>query len=148
MLNTIERLREISARCRSGQSLDQSDARWLGNSIDRFLTQRSKSIEDALDLRFPRGGVPWWREAAIRERDEALRQLADRHFPDELPSDKAKNVFRLALRYAASGWRWDQHREGMPENYLGTPREFLWRAFKSGATMPIGERRLRTVLGG
>jgi hypothetical protein len=34
----------------------------------------------------------------------------------------------------------------MPETYEGTPLEFLWRAFKSGAPMPIGERQLRRIL--
>jgi hypothetical protein len=36
----------------------------------------------------------------------------------------------------------------MPEHYAGTPKELLWRAFSSGATMPIGERQIRNIVGG
>ena len=34
----------------------------------------------------------------------------------------------------------------MPPDYADTQKECLWRAFKSGAPMPIGERQLRNVL--
>jgi hypothetical protein len=34
----------------------------------------------------------------------------------------------------------------MPERYAGTQNEYLWRAFKSGAAMPISERQLRNIL--
>jgi hypothetical protein len=36
----------------------------------------------------------------------------------------------------------------MPPRYRGTEREFVWRAFKSGAPMPLGERQLRNIVGG
>jgi hypothetical protein len=36
----------------------------------------------------------------------------------------------------------------MPGRYRGTAKESLWRAFKSGAPMPLGERRLRSILAG
>ncbi len=52
-----------------------------------------------------------------------------------------------AVRYAASAWRFDRERDAMPERYKGTQTECLWRAFKSGATMPIGVRQLRNILG-
>jgi hypothetical protein len=35
----------------------------------------------------------------------------------------------------------------MPTEHGGKPRELLWRAFKSGAPMPIGERQLRHIMG-
>jgi hypothetical protein len=35
----------------------------------------------------------------------------------------------------------------MPPDYVGRENECLWRAFKSGAPMPIGERRMRHILG-
>jgi hypothetical protein len=81
-------------------------------------------------------------------RDEALRGLARRIAPGGSTAAKAKGVYRLALRYAASAWRFDREREAMPDTYFGTPNELLWRAFKSGAAMPLGERQLRTVLSG
>ena len=49
-------------------------------------------------------------------------------------------------RYAASTWRFDRNNDDMPAHYAGTPKECLWRAFKSSAPMPIGERQLRNIL--
>ncbi len=34
----------------------------------------------------------------------------------------------------------------MPPRYSDTQNEYLWRAFKSGAAMPISERQLRSIL--
>jgi hypothetical protein len=148
MLPNIRNLREISRRCQTGQPLDADLAIWLGASLDKFLEQRCHSVDEALGLRFAQGGVPWWRVEAIRLRDEALRALAVRIAPEESTAAKAKSIYRLALRYAASAWRFDRERDAMPEAYQGTPNELLWRAFKSGAAMPLGERQLRTVLSG
>ena len=78
MFATIENLREISRRCAAGQPLSEDLSRWLGTSLESFLDHRCRSVDDALGLRFPQGGVPWWREEAIRERDIALRGLAAR----------------------------------------------------------------------
>ena len=75
MATTIQQLHEIAKRCLSGMPLDDGLARWLGASLDRFLNHRARTIEDAMGLRFPRGGVPWWMEEAIRKRDAALREL-------------------------------------------------------------------------
>ncbi|HJS33274.1 MAG TPA: hypothetical protein VJ924_14870 [Alphaproteobacteria bacterium] len=61
-------------------------------------------------------------------------------------SARANHVRTLATRYAASAWRFDRDRDQMPPHYSGTPMEMLWRAFKSGAPMPIGERQLRNIL--
>jgi hypothetical protein len=148
MLPNIKNLREISRRCQTGQPLDPDLAVWLGSSLEKFLEQRCHTVDEALGLRFAQGGVPWWREEAIRLRDEALRALAQRVAPGGSTAAKAKGVYRLALRYAASAWRFDREREAMPATYFGTPNEMLWRAFKSGAAMPLGERQLRTVLAG
>jgi hypothetical protein len=52
----------------------------------------------------------------------------------------------MARRYAASAWRHDRENGEMPAHYRGTAKECLWRAFASGATMPLCERQLRTIL--
>ena len=62
------------------------------------------------------------------------------------PCARAREIWTVASRYAASTWRFDNELEAMPEHYLGTQHEFLWQAFKSGAAMPIGERQLRNIL--
>jgi len=146
MLATIQHLREIAQRCLSGEPLQGESARWLGSSLDKFLNQRAPTIEDAMGIRSSRGGVPWWMEEAIRNRDRALRALAGLYSGNQSVSAQARRIYTLATRYAASAWRFDQRLREPPPSYAGTPSEFLWRAFISGAPMPIGERQLRNIL--
>ncbi len=146
MSGPIERLREVSERCLAGKALGAELADWLGQSLQGYLSRRYQTVEDALGLRFPQGGVPWWREEAIRHRDAALRELADRFLPDLSPCAQARQIYSLAIRYAASTWRHDRVRREMPDDYRKTPKQCLWRAFTSGAAMPIGERQLRNIL--
>ncbi len=86
-------------------------------------------------------------EDAIRLRDAALRELAERFHGDRLVSCQAREIRRRALRYAASAWRFDRDRTAMPPRYSGTQKEYLWRTFKAGAAMPLSERQLRNILG-
>ena len=147
MRETIDLLREVSVRCRNGRPLEGELAHWLGESLQQFLDHRCRSVDDALGLHFPRGGVPWWRELAMRERDRALRVLAERFCGGMPVAARARRVRALSLRYAASTWRHDRAHDAMPSHYAGTPHELLWCAFRSGAAMPLGERQLRTILG-
>ncbi len=147
MLVEINNLREVARRCIAGEPLDDELSRWFGTSLQNFLERRVDTIEDALGLRAPQGGVPWWMEIAIRTRDATLRDLADSFHAERSVSGQAQEIRLRALRYAASAWRFDRERDAMPERYKGTPTEYLWRAFKSGATMPFGVRLLRNVLG-
>ncbi len=143
---SIDNLREIMSQCFDGKPLDGDLADWLGEAIDGYLTRQFRTLEEALGLIFPRGGIPWWREEATRKRDAALRYLAET-FLDELTlGGQAQKIWTEARRYAASAWRFDGDNDEMPVRYAGTPRECLWQAFKSGAQMPIGERQLRNIL--
>jgi hypothetical protein len=54
-------------------------------------------------------------------------------------------MHQLVVRYAASAWCIDKKRPEMPADYAGTIKEQLWIAFRSGAPMPIGERRLYQI---
>jgi hypothetical protein len=146
MLASIHNLREISRCCLTGEQLDNELSNWLGASLVEFLERRSPTIDKAFGLEFPRGGVPWWMEEAIRKRDAALRQLAARYLADHSLSERSRQIRRLSCRYAASAWRQDRNRDEMPERYAGTPKECLWRAFRSGAPMPLSERQLRNIL--
>lgn len=146
IFESIDNLREIMGRCFDGEPLDGDLADWLGDAIDGYLTQQFRSLEEAFGLIFPRGGIPWWREEAIRKRDRALRYFAET-FLDELAlGPQAQEIWTTATRYAASAWRFDDDNDDMPDQYAGTPKECLWLAFKSGAPMPIGERQLRNIL--
>ena len=146
MLANIEAIRAIERRCRSQQPLSAEQSLWLGNALSAFLEHRSPSLDSALGLGNPRGGVPWWLEEAIRIRNEALCALARTWFADLSASAQAEQIWTLATRYAASAWRFDQDLEAAPERYHGTPKHHLWTAFSSGAAMPLGKRQLRTVL--
>ncbi len=147
MRHVIENLRKIAATCRDGNSLPPNLAEWLGGAIDGYLEHQCGSIEEALGLRSARGGVPWWLEEGMRVRNTALRELAARFFANGSVSAKAAHIKTLSQRYAASGYRFDRDRAEMPVHYCGTPHEWLWRAFKSGAAMPLGDRQLRKILG-
>ena len=146
LFTSIDNLREIMGRCRDGEPLDQDLAEWLGEALEGYLTQQFRTLEEALGLIFPRGGVPWWREEAMRKRDAALRRLAEHFHDGRAMTAQARKIAMMAKRYAATSWRIDCSNEEMPDCYRGTPKECLWRAFKSGAPMPIGERQLRNIL--
>ena len=147
MFMAIDNLREIARRCQSSESLPTDLSVWLGTSLDEFLSHRQRSIDDAFGIRRARGGVPWWMEEAMRRRDAALRELARRHFASLSLSAQARAIQTLSRRYAASAWLFDRRTKAMPAEYGGKPHELLWRAFKSGAPMPIGERQLRHIMG-
>jgi hypothetical protein len=144
---TIQQLHEIAQCCLKGMPLDDSLARWLGTSLDQFLKHQARTIEDAMGLRFPRGGVPWWMEEAIRKRDAALRELARRFYSELSIAAQAREIQKLAIRYASSAWLRECAATAPPGAYEGTHLQWLWAAFKAGAAMPIGERQLRHVLG-
>ena len=147
MITSIDNLREITRRCLAGEPLPPTLSNWLGESLDQFLSRQQRTIDDALGLHWPRGGIPWWMEEAMRLRDAALRELARRFYPELSISAQAREIHRLALRYASSAWLRERNAEAPPAAHEGTPLEWLWAAFKAGAAMPIGERQLRHVLG-
>lgn len=147
MQSSIKNLRSIASSIRAGMPLDREVASWFGECLDAFLQRRCTSIEEAAGLIFPRGGVPWWREEAIRERDAALRRLAAGHLGDLTPTAQARQILSMSQRYAASAWRFDRCGSAMPTHYRGSAKAELWAAFASGAAMPIGERQLRKILG-
>jgi hypothetical protein len=146
MLASIETIRAIERRCRSQKPLSREQSLWLGEALSAFLEHKTPSIDSALGLANPRGGVPWWLEEAIRTRNAALCDLARDWFADLSASAQAERIWTLATRYAASAWRFDQDLEAMPAHYDGTPKQNLWAAFASGAAMPLGKRQLRSVL--
>lgn len=146
MMAEIENLRSISRRCLANQQLDVNQSRWLGASLADFLNHRVGSLDEALGLRYGRGGVPWWREEAIRKRNAALNELARRHYSDQSKCAKCRNIHRLTVRYAATAWRFDRTKDGMPATYKGTPKELVFKAFAAGAALPISERQLRKIL--
>jgi hypothetical protein len=147
MMGTIQELREISLRCQQGKPLDVKHLNWLGKSLQKFLEHQCLSVDEALGIKNPRGGVPWWREEQMRVRDDALRDLARNFNSNGSVTAVARQICMVARRYAASAWRFDHKLDAMPNNYAGTSKENLWKAFKSGAPMPLGERQVRQIIG-
>ena len=143
----VVRLREIARRCESREPLDPALSKWLGEVLNTFFEHETTSLEEIMGLRFGRGGLPWRRAEAMRERNAALRSLSNRFFAGTSPCARSREIATLAARYGASAWRIDRSRDGMPKRYAGRPQAFLWRAFKSGATMPLGERQIRNIVG-
>ena len=148
MLSAIQNLRDVALLCHQGQPLGDRLGEWLACSLDAFLAHQAATIDEALGIRSPRGGVPWWREEAIRVRDGLLRDFAGRYFADLAVAAKARRIRLLALRYGATAWRFDRARDAMPTQYQGTQTAWLWQLFRSGAPIPVSERHLRTILGG
>lgn len=146
MLRNIATLEQIRQCCAAGRPLSKDARAWLAESIGRYLRHDCENLNEAFGVIQPHGGVPWWREAAIRERDAALRELAEEHFDAMTVYARARAIFEIAERYASTCWLRDRHDDEMPDRYLGTPKAHLWRAFKSGAKMPVSARRLRTLL--
>jgi hypothetical protein len=107
MLASIETIRAIERRCRSQKPLSREQSQWLGEALSAFLEHKTPSIDSALGLANPRGGVPWWLEEAIRTRNAALCDLARDWFADLSASAQAERIWTLATRYAASAWRFD-----------------------------------------
>ena len=145
MLPEVRNLREIVWCCHE-VPLDGELRRWLATSLQNFLDHRFLSVHDALGLHAPKGGVPWWLEEGLRERNPALREMADRFYPTASASRQARLIRAAALRYAASARLHDRNNSEMPAPYRATPKECLWRALKSQAPMPVGERELRSIL--
>ena len=146
MMQSIANMRTLAELCKSHEPLPGPLASWLAQSLQSFLDQGSSSLNEAFGVRNARGGIPWRMEASIRARDAALRELAEKHLGDQSLSAQAESIHRLSCRYGASSWRFDKDRDPMPPAYRGTPQELLWRAFKSGASMPLCTRQLRTIL--
>ncbi len=139
MLQQIDTLREIASCCRAGGRLEVRHSRWLGDALEKFFEHQCPSSDEALGLRSGRGGVPWWLEEAMRKRDAALRQLVANSCPARSLSDHARDVARLACHYAASAWRFDREKNEIPKEYAGTPKAYLWQAFKLECGCNLGQ---------
>lgn len=146
MTTQVENLKEFVRCSRRGMPPESDLVRWLAERVEEVLTRRATSFEEAFGLQNCRGGVPWWLESAMQERNGALRALAEHHLSDISRNQQARKIETLSNRYMASAWRFDRDRTEMPAHYKDQPHEWLWRAFKSGASMPLSQRQLRNIL--
>ncbi len=143
-LTSIRKLRRLAAALEAGDA----DSKWLASRLRQYLdgAERGLTIEMAVGLSPPPGQAAWWTLEAVQVRDAALQELAEHFWPERTPGAQARAIEQLALRYFAASWRFDCDRADMPERYGGTATEPLWRAFKSGATMPLKWRQIANIL--
>jgi hypothetical protein len=146
MMMPVNNLKEFVRCSRLGVTPERHLVQWVGECLNEVLEHRASSFEEAFGLQKGRGGVPWWLEVAMRERNEALRNLARHYLNDLTRNQQASEIAKLSLRYMASAWRIDRDRDEMPPRYRNEREEWLWCACKSGASMPLSERQLRNIL--
>ena len=145
-VDPVRSLRNVARLCGLGLPLPTGLAAWMASSLGDFLSHRAPSMEEAFGIVRMRGDMPCWREAAARERNDALCRLATDHFSHLSMTAQARCISAVAEHYAATAWRFDRDQVEMPSLYHGSVRGNLWAAFKAGAPMPICERQLRTIL--
>lgn len=147
MLNTINALDQVCKAYSKNHPLPDHLRDWVAGSIEKFLDNDCSDLNAAFGIQQGRGGIPWWREKAIRERNIAICELAEKYFSNQKPAMRARNIHILMERYETTSWPRDRQKVEMPGQYKGTPRELIWRAFRSGAKMPVSERHLRNLIG-
>jgi hypothetical protein len=145
-LDPLNNLRVVLEACQAGGAVDGSLALWLATALETFLDHSCETLEEAFGLRNGQGGVSWRVAASMAVRDAELKSLARAHFPKLPVASQAQAIHVMCERYAATQWRFDRLSKTMPAAYRGTPKEHVWRAFQSGATMPLCTRRLRSIL--
>jgi hypothetical protein len=133
---------------------EDADYRRLAERLRVYFgaASRGLSLDAAFELTLAPGQSPWWTERQHEIRDQALRGLRARHYAALRTSPTAREIAALSRSYAADVWPDAQHdvqiiaSQADPECKLDHANDFLWRAFKSGAPMPLGHRQLTTVL--
>ena len=81
----------------------------------------------------------------IASRDDLLRGMAIRHYPNMCTSAQAREIAAAADAYWRRAARADEALEDMPNSYIGMPREFLFHIARLPATVPSA-RTIRLVL--
>lgn len=148
MRNPIQALNQLLKACAENQPIPDELRCWLARSLEGFLQNDCKTLNEAFGICQDHGGIPWWKERAIRLRDEALREMARIHFPEGTVTTRAKAIAQQSERYATTNWPRDRVLDDMPSGYADRPLHYIWLAFKSGAKMPVSQRHLRTLLAG
>jgi hypothetical protein len=144
---SIAKLRELIKVAESGELGELGD--WLAPRLTRYLenAQTGATLDQALGLTVGPGGMPWWREQALRQRDDAIRKLADRYFGALDLNGQADEILTAIRRYRGSRWSHDRSKDHMPESYAGTRSELLYEALRRGAgNIPESKKHLLRIL--
>jgi len=143
----IDQLRQLLVIAERGELGELGD--WLAPRLKHYLTGASVgvSLEQVLDLAVSPGRAPWRREEAQRARDDAIRELADRHFGNLDLNGQANALLETIRRYRGSRWRFDRLKDHMPESYAGTRSELLYETLRrGGGDLPGSKKHLLRIL--
>lgn len=144
-----DRLRRIADRAATGHPLDQ-DGAWLAACLREYLDNApaGTTLDRALGLAAGRGQEPWWKVEARARRDRYLRLLYRRHFDALEGMPAALAMVRAVTEYELTRWPTDRVLDDAPDEYMGTPEEIIFAAFKEDAGMPRSSRQMFDVIYG
>jgi len=91
-------------------------------------------MDKALELDAGPGKDPWWVVKARQRRNQAIRDFVRAMFDDVgTEGGVPKAAGREIRKYQTDVWPRDRTRSAMPDTYRGTPREFLYTAFREAS---------------
>lgn len=129
-LATVDRLRKIAAELASGRPVNDV---WLGESLQRFLSEPGLTLEHAFGLASSRGKESWRTIEQRRRRENAIQSIEKIIGRPDLPFHERAVVLRAVLRHYGARWlRTDRQRNGkIPASYAGSVDEHLFAAFEA-----------------
>lgn len=110
---------------------------FVADRIEKYIAgaRNGERLDTALGLAPLPGATPWWEIEARAERDAVLKMLRDRHFPNLLLSEAAREISAIALRRQSRGF-------GPPAN---DREKLVDAALRTGLPVP-GPRQLSKIL--
>ena len=143
----IDRLRELLNVAEGGELGELGQ--WLAPRLNDYLARASEgaTLDEALGLAAGRGEAPWYTKAAMTERNDAIRELANQHFDNLDLTGQADAILQAIRRYRGGRWRFDREKDNIPEGYVGTPDELLYEALRrGGGDVPESKKHLLRIL--
>ena len=146
-IESVEKLRELLAVAESGQLAALGT--WLLPRLENYLTNapHGTTLDEALDLTVAPGGLPWWRQEELDQRNVAFRDLAKKHFGNLDLNGQADEILRAARRYRGGRWRFDRSTEFNSKKYADLRSQLLYEAFWHGdGDVPDSKRQICRIL--
>ena len=120
----------------------------LAERIECYLNgaPQGMTLEKALGIAPAPNGAPWYLAEARERRNSELRTLTGRFCPVRgSVRSRALWLRGRIVNYSSASWPRDRGAAEMPQRYLNTERQHLFRAF-SASPPPFSERRLRAII--
>lgn len=139
----IARLRRFAQGQPTAADLD-----WLAECANTYLATASMGVtlDAAVGVAARPGSSPWWIAENRDRRDDLIRRFADIAFPMSAPSERAALLAKEFKKYSDSSWP-RERRNGISQCYAGTPRETLFKIFKtSDGIVPMSKKQISSIL--